>query len=711
MHEGGSQMGIQIGLNHMSDHEKLMIYTQLRKDILNEKAIFSDETRNFRNPVEPEGMEPTLVKLRTAFSNVDEAFICFDGQRVPMTKTSTEEIFDYYEGMIPPRRHTIHYFFEIQKDGESYFYNKKGIGKDVDHVFNFRIIPDFKTPDWAKGAVMYQIFVDRFFNGDHENDVVTKEYTYLGKMASKVEDWHKYPATDGICEFYGGDLKGVMDKLEYLSNLGIEVIYFNPIFVSPSNHKYDIQDYDYIDPHYGVIIEDGGEPLTEGKYHNRHASMYVQRTTSRANLQASNDLMIALIQLAHNYGIKVILDGVFNHSGAFNKWLDREGLYGGQPGYPPGAYREKHSPYHNYFHWYDFHNWPNNDCYDGWWGYDNHPKLNFEGSRELYEYILEIGRKWVSPPYNADGWRLDVAADLGYSKEFNHQFWRDFRKAVKEANSHAIILAEHYGDAYDWLQGDQWDTVMNYDAFMEPITWFLTGMEKHSDEYRGDLLGNGKAFEDAMRYHMSRFSIQSLQVAMNELSNHDHSRFFTRTNMTVGRTHTKGPEAAAYGIDKGIMKEAVVIQMTWVGAPTIYYGDEAGAVGWTDPDNRRTYPWGREDQELIAFHKEMICIHKSYDAIKTGSLEILIAKDGILSYGRWDEKDKLIIAVNNNNKERQIMIPTWRIGVRAEATMIRMISTDVHSFFTEPKEYLVSDGQMMIKLPARGSIVLREKDA
>ena len=141
------------------------------------------------------------------------------------------------------------------------------------------------------------------------------------------------------------------------------------------------------------------------------------------------------------------------------------------------------------------------------------PKLNFENSPKLVEYIMNIGRKWVSPPYNVDGWRLDVAADLGFSNEYNHKFWKEFRKNVKEANPDAIILAEHYGEARSWLQGDEWDTVMNYDAFMEPLTWFLTGMEKHSDEFRGNLLGNHESFMGAMSHHMSSFMAPSLERA------------------------------------------------------------------------------------------------------------------------------------------------------------------------------------------------------
>ena len=701
-------MDLLMNFFNMDYTQKLITYMSTVKEYLNEKAVFSDETANFRTPVEPRKDEPVKVKLRTAKNNVDEVFVHFRGQRLKMDQLSQDELFDYYEGEIPPCESSTSYFFEIIKYGISYFYNKKGLFNYVDHVYDFRIVPDFHTPDWDKGAVMYQIFVDRFYNGDPTNDVLDNEYIYAGKPAEKVKDWYRYPSADGIREFYGGDLKGVIDKLSYLKDLGVDVIYFNPIFVSPSNHKYDIQDYDYVDPHFGVIVEDGGEVLSEGRFSNRYATMYVKRTTDKKNLNASNELMIQLIELAHANGIKVILDGVFNHCGSFNKWMDREGFYGGQPGYPKGAYREKESFYHNYFQWYDFNNWPNNDCYHTWNGFDTLPKLNYEGCRELFGHIISIGRKWVSPPYNADGWRLDVAAELGYSKEYNHYFWREFRKAVKEANPNAIILAEHYGDSFDWLQGDQWDTVMNYDGFMDPVSYFLTGMEKHSDHFRGDLLGNAKIFEDAMRYHMARFNIQSLQIAMNELSNHDHSRFLTRTNRTVGRIHTKGCEAAAYNINKGVMKAAVVIQMTWPGAPTIYYGDEAGVVGWTDPDNRRTYPWGREDNELLSFHKDIIRIHKRYEALKTGSLEFLLTDAWVLSYGRWDKNHRFVVAINIDEKERELSIPVWRVGVHYKDEMTRLLFADIHNYSTENQTYKVNNGYLTVKMPPYSSMIFMQ---
>lgn len=229
--------------------------------------------------------------------------------------------------------------------------------------------------------------------------------------------------------------------------------------------------------------------------------------------EASDAFFARLIEEAHKRGIRVLVDGVFNHCGSFNKWLDRELIYESADGYEVGAFVSPKSPYRNYFlfHRTGENEWPGNGSYDGWWGHDTLPKLNYEDSKELEEYVLGIAKKWVSPPYNVDGWRLDVAADLGRSNEYNHEFWKKFRKAVKEANPHALILAEHYGDPSDWLQGDEWDSVMNYDAFMEPVTWFLTGMEKHSDEYRGDLLGNADHFMNAMKHHMANMMTPSLR--------------------------------------------------------------------------------------------------------------------------------------------------------------------------------------------------------
>lgn len=700
-------MDLNIKFDQLSKSEKIQLYIDNMTPVLNKRALFSDGTKMFRNPSEPMPGDDVTIRFRTARENVDTVTLIWGKTRVPMEKKENDKRFDYYEAVVSVGNEKIDYYFEIATGRFVCYYNKKGVAYEVQEWYNFNIMPGYKTPDWAKGAVMYQIYVDRFCNGDPSNDVLDREYSYIGDIVTQVNDWGKYPASMGVREFYGGDIAGVMKKLDYIKDLGIEVIYLNPIFVSPSNHKYDIQDYDYVDPHFGVIVKDDGDVLKEGDLDNKNATRFKSRVTSKENLEASNKLFAEFVEKAHSMGIKVILDGVFNHCGSFNKWLDKERIYEGQEGYDPGAYVSQDSPYNSFFKFYENDKWPYNHSYDGWWGHDTLPKLNYEGSDKLENYILNIAKKWVSAPYNVDGWRLDVAADLGHSGEYNHKFWEKFRKSVKEANPEAIILAEHYGDPSSWLQGNEWDTVMNYDAFMEPITWFLTGLEKHSDEFRGDLLGNHEAFFGAMSHHMAKFNTQSLHVAMNELSNHDHSRFLTRTNRRVGRTASAGPDAANANVNKGVLKEAVLIQMTWPGAPTIYYGDEAGVCGWTDPDNRRTYPWGHEDMDLINVHKELINIHKSYDALKTGSIIFLGGGPMYLSYGRFDEKDKIIVAVNNHFDSLSMDINVWELGIDDSDTLVRLIQTTENGCDLSTEFYHSKNGVLHLTLPAISGVIIK----
>ena len=675
---------------------------------MNKTALFCDGTEGYVYPPEPKESELVTFRFRTAKDDVDRVGLVTSADTYVMEKECTQGEFDYYTFETRLGEEPFRYCFEVQSGTEKYYYGRCGISREILEYYNFVVVPGFSTPDWAKGAVMYQIFTDRFYNGDKSNDVETNEYYYIGDYSQRVTNWDKYPANMGVREFYGGDLQGVMDKLDYLQDLGVEVVYFNPLFVSPSNHKYDIQDYDYIDPHYGRIVDDGGEVLPNGVTDNSQATKYKKRTTGLKNLEASNESFIKLVEELHRRGMKVILDGVFNHCGSFNKWMDRERIYEGEEDYEPGAYVSADSPYRSYFRFFKEgpENWPYNGNYDGWWGHDTLPKLNYEDSVKLENYILYIGRKWVSPPYNVDGWRLDVAADLGRSNEYNHEFWQKFRRAVKDANPNALILAEHYGDPSDWLKGDEWDTVMNYDAFMEPVTWFLTGLEKHSDEAREELLGNIDNFIGSMAHHMSNMLTPSLQVAMNELSNHDHSRFLTRTNHMVGRVEHLGPEAANEYVNKAVMREAVVMQMTWVGAPTVYYGDEAGVCGFTDPDNRRTYPWGHEDQELIAFHKEAIRIHKEHPALKTGSLKILGGEENILSYARFKGHDRIIVVINNRSERAEVKVPVWEAEIPIKCRMKRLLYSYKDGYTTEYEEYLVEDGEVVANMGPHSALVL-----
>lgn len=673
--------------------------------MLKEQALFADGTADYCNPAEPKAGDMVTLRFRTARNDADAVYLCTEKEKLPMKKTESEGMFDYYSIQVQMNESAFAYYFEVKDGTKSICYDRYGVEQEPREQYYFRIVPGFSTPEWSKGAVMYQILTDRFYNGDTSNDVLDNEYSYLGTMSQKVEDWNKCPENFSVAEFYGGDLEGVRQKLDYLSELGIEVIYFNPLFVSPSNHKYDTQDYDYIDPHYGKIVVDEGELLKEGDGNNQNAGRYISRVTDKRNLEASNEFFAEFVREAHARGIRVILDGVFNHCGSFNKWMDREKIYQKGDGYEPGAYSSKESPYNNFFNFKDSEAWPDNSSYEGWWDYETLPKLNYEESGELHDDILRIAAKWVSAPYFADGWRLDVAADLGQTPEYNHQFWQEFRETVKKANPEAVILAEHYGDPREWLGGDQWDTVMNYDAFMEPVTWFLTGMEKHSEEFDEKKLGNIEDFEESMKHYMASFLTPSLQCAMNELSNHDHSRFLTRTNHKAGKAEKLGTAAAEEGISKAVLREAVVIQMTWPGAPTVYYGDEAGVCGFTDPDNRRTYPWGNEDKDLIRFHRDIIRIHKENSALRTGSVKFLKGEENLLCYGRFNREQQLVILVNNAETERRVNLPVWPVGLPENGELEQLLRTEEDGYSVAPVTCAINDGKIDVTLSKHSAVI------
>ena len=725
---------------------------------INEKALLTDQTENFIT----RGKNGSVrIYLRTAKRNVENCILCIMdagpeqdtkgeipvraaavtgvGAPIPSAAGRIEQKlmrrairsdrdtgFDYYQAATGPRTKPFLYWFLItgKGGGDPLVYTRRGlssvIAREEAPAGAWYLAPGFDVPDWAKGAVMYQIFTDRFANGDARNDVRTGEYKYYDKEVEHRDDWHSLPAADDIRTHYGGDLQGIIDKLDYLQDLGIEALYLNPVFLSPSNHKYDTQDYEHIDPHFGRILRDGD---------------YAARVTSPENLEASDRLFARLVQEAHARGIRVILDGVFNHCGDANKWMDREGLYMGRDSYAPGAFLREKSPYHSYFK-FTKENWPDPPEYESWWDVSTLPKLNYENSEHLTQEILDIAAKWVSPPFSADGWRLDVAADLGHSAAFNHVFWQHFRKVVKKANPDALILAENYSDSSAWLGGDEWDGIMNYEGFMEPVGWFLTGMEKHSSGFDESRLNDPEQFWHALQFlDQERIPQDALMVSMNELSNHDHARFLTRTNLLAGRLGAIGPDGeeitsadAEWGVRRAVFREAVVLQMTLPGAPTIYYGDEAGLCGFTDPDNRRPYPWGREDREMITLHRELIRIRHENSCLRNGSIVRLADAPGILSYGRFDKKSICVVALNNGDDVCKVRVPVWYAGVgtgkdaksgadpEADSRPVQMevlFQTDREGFSVpgegrSKRRFKVrADGCIVLKLPPESAVILR----
>ncbi|MFV0313633.1 MAG: alpha-amylase family glycosyl hydrolase, partial [Anaerotignum sp.] len=223
-----------------------------------------------------------------------------------------------------------------------------------------------------------------------------------------------------------------------------------------------------------------------------------------------------------------------------------------------------------------------------------------------------------------------------------------------------------------------------------------------------DLYNNADAFWGSMYYKMAQLPTQAIHIAMNELSNHDHSRFLTRTNRQLGRLDTNGSEAAEADIRLSVMREAVLFQMTWVGLPTIYYADEAGVAGWTDPDNRRTFPWGKENIELIAFHKACIRLRKENEALRFGSVKQLFGEYGIISYGRFTEQNKCVTVLNNNECLREIYIPVWQIGVKENGRMKILLFTKEDGFSNKSKTYVAENGHLCVSLPPKSGILLKE---
>ena len=515
------------------------------------------------------------------------------------------------------------------------------------------------VPEWAKGAVVYQIFPDRFCNGDRENDVKTGEYVY-GRIGEVVhaDNWSDPPEALDVHRFYGGDLEGVWDKLPYLKELGVEVLLFNPIFRSPSNHKYDTTDYYEIDPH-----------LT-----SRHA----RNQEDPGRVLSPNEYFAYFTRAVHEAGMRIVLDGVFNHCGSENAWCSD----------PAKA---------DYFVTGD----------DGkrvcWWGVETLPKLNYKCAA-LREEIKRIGAYWVSEPYMCDGWRLDVAGDLGESPEENHAFWREFSDAVKAARPDAWIFAEHYGDASKWVKSGEWDSVMNYEGFMEPVSWFFTGVDKHCDKADPSRIADARTLSKELKLTRTHFTDDAYLAALNQLDNHDHARYTTRTAGRCGRLASEGAAAASEGVRRDVLMASVVFQMTWPGAPGIYYGDETGICGWTDPDSRRTYPWGSEDFRLIDFYKNAAALHRGSAALRLGATEIIYAQKGCFAFVRSLEGEIFLTAVNRSEKTLDTVL---ELPGRKISAAERILTTEGGAYNVGRRQTEVSNGQLPLELPPVSAVVLR----
>lgn len=466
---------------------------------------------------------------------------------------------------------------------------------------------NFKTPDWPVGGVMYQIFPDRFnFSGEEKQGV--PEDRKIHKSWDEIPDWMANENGEITnTDFFKGDLKGIIQKLDYLEDLGVTCIYLNPIFESHSNHRYDTANYSNIDPMLGTE-EDFKELCAEAK----------------------------------KRGIRIINDGVFSHTGADSIYFNRKNRYN-----TVGAYNSQQSPYYS---WYNFSHWPNN--YHSWWGFYTLPEVN-ETDPNFNEYINGengIVRKWMR--CGNSGWRLDVADELPDA------FLENLRSAVKAENPEALVIGEvwedasnkeSYGGRRSFLLGSQLDSVMNY-VFRNAILGYLQGADA----------------SDTMEIIMSvveNYPAPVLRVLMNLLSTHDTERVLTviAGEPLNGRgrewqANTKlSEEQRLRGIQ--LMKIAVGMLFTLPGFPCIYYGDEAGMEGYKDPFNRGCFPWGKENKELIAWHRDLAALRKRCTALHNGAMLDAFSHGRQISYIRHDDKTALFCAFNAESKDVAIDIP------------------------------------------------------
>lgn len=469
----------------------------------------------------------------------------------------------------------------------------------------------FQTPAWLAGGVMYQIFPDRFFSSGEPKTGVPEDRS-LHALWGETPDWA--PNAQGKItntDYFGGDLAGIRERLGRLKELGVTCLYLNPIFESHSNHRYDTADYSKIDPMLGT----------------------------------EQDFAL-LCREAKRQGIRILLDGVFNHTGSDSVYFNREGRYPG-----PGAYQSKDSPYYG---WYSFRNWP--DDYDCWWNFKTLPNVNGENPGYRAYLCGENGilRKWLR--MGASGWRLDVADELP------DDFLEEIRAAAKEEKRDAVVLGEvwedasnkcAYGQRRHYLLGSQLDSVMNY-PFRTAVLGFLTGMDAAvSMESICDILEN--------------YPPQVIGVLMNHIGTHDTERALTmlggepmngRGREWQSKTRLS-PEQRERGLRR--LRLAALLQFTLPGVPCIYYGDEAGMEGYRDPFNRGCYPWGQEDAELLAWYRMLGALHGSCSALRGIDFTPVFAKGSGMAYLRRGKTEQLLCAVNAGETEGEIPLPpAWR---------------------------------------------------
>ena len=506
-----------------------------------------------------------------------------------LTRQDARGVYDIFSGSFQLESRGLYfYYFRVCKSDGSFRLFKQGDDTNMEagDLWQLSVIPEtFTTPDWAKGATIYQVFPDRFYkSGSCDLTGKLTPYTIHQNWYEEVE-WR--PTPDGKVlnnDFFGGNFKGITEKMDYIASLGTTILYLNPISKSFSSHRYDTGDYKTPDPMLGTV-----EDFT------------------------------ALCDAAHERGIRVILDGVYSHTGDDSLYFNRKGSFDGL-----GAYQSKESPYHS---WYMFRSWPNS--YKSWWDFDTLPTVN-KMDPAFIEYIItgedSVVAHWLR--LGADGFRLDVADELP------DEFLALLKRRIRELKPDAYLLGEVWEDASNktaygvrrrYFVDGELDSVMNY-PFRTAILNFMRGFD------------SGAGLKNTVMSIVENYPPQVLHCNMNHLGTHDTPRILTALvdDFDGSREEKAQRRLSRNQMDVALdrLRMASFLQYTLPGSPSLYYGDEALMEGYKDPFNRRTYPWGREDEDLLAHFRSLGQLRKSQEALRLGDIQFFTAGDKHLGFTR-----------------------------------------------------------------------------
>ena len=576
------------------------------------RILFDSKKSEFKTPFGTllPGEECTLhihIPATVRSQKVECLISLFDGSNpmsVPLTLHAQEGAYEIFRGSFSLTEPGLYYYyFRIHTPGNSFRLFKYGNDTNMEDgdLWQVSCIPaDFTVPQWAQGAVIYQIFPDRFCkSGDCDLRDKLTPYTIHENWDEEVQ-WQ--PTPDGQVlnnDFFGGNFRGITEKLDYIASLGTTILYLNPISKSFSSHRYDTADYKTPDPMLGTLED-----------------------------------FSLLCREAHKRGIRVILDGVYSHTGSNSLYFDKQRTFGGN-----GAYCTRTSPYYT---WYQFQNWP--DHYNSWWGFDTLPTVN-KLDPSFIDYIITGENSVIAHWLNAgcDGFRLDVADELP------NEFLSLLKKRLRQLRPDALLMGEVWEDASNkiaygirrrYFVDGQLDSVMNY-PFRSAILAYLRDCD------------DGRGLADTVMTIAENYPSQVLLCNMNLLSTHDSVRILTAlvdgfegSREQQAHRHLS-PQQYSAAVEKLLM--ASFIQYTLPGAPSLYYADEAGMEGHKDPFNRRTYPWGRENQTLLTHFKALGKLRAEHLALRLGDIHFFQAQDGKLGFTREYAGQRLRICVNRSN--------------------------------------------------------------